>query len=154
MSLFAVKLKYFSRNSMFSLFYRFASSKPNNGKLVTFSSKNTLGDCKGVLFGNKPSPGVIVIHEWWGLNEQIQQEGEMISREGKLTVLVPDFYRGKVATDNETAGHLMNNLDWPGALKDISGAANYLKSLGCQKVCQWCIIIILELLNFFLFYTD
>jgi len=49
-------------------------------------------------------------------------------------VLVPDFYRGKVATDREEAGHLMNDLDWQGAAKDVSGAAQYLKSLGCKKV--------------------
>ena len=45
-----------------------------------------------------------------------------------------DLYRGQVATDNEHAGHLMNNLDWPGAVKDIQGAAKYLLSKGCTKV--------------------
>ena len=39
-----------------------------------------------------------------------------------------------MATDNEAAGHLMNNLDWPGAVKDIQACAQYLKEKGC-KVC-------------------
>ena len=68
------------------------------GKKVTFASKNALGDGHGVLIGDpKTTPrGLIVIHEWWGMNEQIQEEGAHISKEGGFTVLVPDMYRGKV----------------------------------------------------------
>jgi hypothetical protein len=41
--------------------------------------------------------------------------------------------------DNEQAGHLMSNLDWPGAVEDVKGAITYLKSVGCVKVCiQYC----------------
>ena len=47
---------------------------------------------------------------------------------------MPDLYRGNVATDNERAGHLMSNLDWQGAVQDIQGAVNYLKSKGVEKV--------------------
>ena len=58
----------------------------------------------------------------------------MVANEGKLTVVVPDFYRGKVTSDYEEAGHLMSGLDWSGALQDIAGAAKFLKSKGCKKV--------------------
>ena len=58
----------------------------------------------------------------------------MVANEGKLTVVVPDFYRGKVTSDYEETGHLMSGLDWPGALQDIAGAAKFLKSKGCKKV--------------------
>ena len=58
----------------------------------------------------------------------------MVANEGKLTVVVPDFYRGKVTSDYEEAGHLMSGLDWSGALQDIAGAATFLKSKGCKKV--------------------
>ena len=58
----------------------------------------------------------------------------MVANEGKLTVVVPDFYRGKVTSDYEEAGHLMSGLDWSGALQDIAGAAKLLKSKGCKKV--------------------
>ena len=68
------------------------------GKKVTFESTNALGDGHGVLIGDpKTTPrGLIVIHEWWGMNEQIQEEGAQIAREGGFTVLVSDMYRGKV----------------------------------------------------------
>ena len=36
----------------------------------------------------------------WGMNDQIKEEGSMIAKEGQLTVLVPDFYRGKVGIVN------------------------------------------------------
>jgi carboxymethylenebutenolidase len=44
------------------------------------------------------------------------------------------LYRGKVATDHETAGHYMNDLNWQGAIQDIQGAVNYLKTKGILKV--------------------
>lgn len=105
-------------------------------KAVTFDSANKQGQGQGVLQGNVDSTkkGLIVLQEWWGLNQQIQDEAKMIGEKGNFVTLVPDLYRGKVATDSEQAGHLMNNLDWPGAVSDIEGAAKYLKSLGCSKV--------------------
>ena len=75
-----------------------SSSKSTVGKKVTFASKNALGDGQGVLIGDpKTTPrGLIVIHEVWGMNDQIQEQGAQIAREGGFTVLVPDMYRGKV----------------------------------------------------------
>ena len=107
------------------------SSKP-----ATFPSENAAGDGQGVLIGDPATTprGLIVIHEWWGMNEQIQAEGAQFAREGHFTVVVVDMYRGKVADDRETAGHYMGELDWDGAVQDVAGAAKYLKSIGCTKV--------------------
>jgi len=69
--------------------------------------------------------------------QQIQVEAALIASEGCMTVLVCDVYRGKIAIDNEEAGHCMEGLDWDGAVKDISAAAKYLQAAGCTKVgCQ------------------
>ncbi|XP_063419361.1 protein usf-like [Mytilus trossulus] len=102
---------------------------------VTFKSENKLGDCPGVVTGDPAvtKKGLVVIQEWWGMNEQIIQEAALIAKSGFVT-LNPDLYRGKVAKDNETAGHYMNDLDWPGAVADIKGAILYLKNAGCTKV--------------------
>lgn len=107
-------------------------------KKVKFPSANALGDGEGVLIGD-PSVyprGLIVIHEWWGLTQQIQDEGAQIAHDGGLTVLVLDVYRGKVAIDREEAGHYMQGLNWDGALQDVSAGAAYLKSIGCTKASQ------------------
>lgn len=103
---------------------------------VSFPSENGLGDAQGVVIGdpNQHPSGLIVVHEWWGMNEQIQEEGAQIAAEGGFTVLVPDMYRGKVAKDREEAGHIMSGLDWDGAIQDISAGARYLVSLGCGRV--------------------
>ena len=51
-----------------------------------------------------------------------------------ISVIVPDFYRGKVGKDREMAGHLMHNLDFPKAVQDIAHCCDYLKTHGCQDV--------------------
>eukprot|EP01135_Chromosphaera_perkinsii_P006155 Nk52_evm1s423 gene=Nk52_evmTU1s423 len=92
-------------------------------------------ECPGWLAGNPSAKaGVVVIQEWWGMNDQIKSTGERIAAAGDFKTLVPDLYRGKVAIDHETAGHYMNDLDWMGALEDIEGAVQYLKDSGCTKV--------------------
>ena len=49
-------------------------------------------------------------------------------------MLLNDTCRGQLAKDLEDAGHRMENLDWDGALQDLSAAAKYLKTKGCQHV--------------------
>jgi carboxymethylenebutenolidase len=49
-------------------------------------------------------------------------------------VSVIDRYRGQVATDHESANHLMTGLDWAGAVADIKGAAMFLRACGCTSV--------------------
>lgn len=103
---------------------------------VCFPSENKQGACPGVFTGDpsKSTLGLVVVQEWWGMNDFIVQEAADISERGNLVTLVPDLYRGKVATDHETAGHYMSDLDWPGAVQDIAGAAKYLKEKGWSNI--------------------
>ena len=50
------------------------------------------------------------------MNQVIIGEAVDISEMGNFVTLVPDLYRGKIATDHETAGHYMSDLDWSGAV--------------------------------------
>ena len=79
---------------------------------------------------SKSNMGLVVLQEWWGMNEVIIDEAADISERGNFVTLVPDLYRGKIATDHETAGHYMSDLDWPGAVQDIAASAKYLKQKG------------------------
>ncbi|KAK4526748.1 hypothetical protein GAYE_SCF27MG4665 [Galdieria yellowstonensis] len=102
---------------------------------VTFKKQNT--DVPGILYGeNAPNNfGVIVVQEWWGLNEVIKKRAQELSDGLQCKALLPDFYRGKVATQPDEAHHMMTNLDWPGAIDDIAAACQYLKeSKQCKKV--------------------
>ncbi|XP_061178208.1 uncharacterized sodium-dependent transporter HI_0736-like [Saccostrea echinata] len=108
-----------------------------SGKKVSVKSENAQGELPCVVFDEhlaKSKKGLVVIQEWWGMNEQIQKEAKDLADMGPFVTIVPDLYRGKLAKDNEEAGHLMNNLDWPGAVKDIKAAAFHLKTMGCTKV--------------------
>ncbi|XP_074625096.1 protein usf-like [Acropora palmata] len=103
---------------------------------ITFTSTNPLGDCPGSLNGamRNPSKCLIVVQEWWGMNEQIKEQARQIGKMGKFVTLVPDLYRGQVAKTVVEAIHLTSNLDYSGAVKDIQGAAQFLLKSGCKKV--------------------
>ena len=51
-------------------------------------------------------PGVLVIHEWWGLNDQIKEESKKLAAEG-YAVFAIDLYDGEVAADSKRAGELV-----------------------------------------------
>src|SRR5688572_27687159 len=80
------------------------------------------------------APGVVVIQEWWGLNDQIRGIANRLAGEG-YRALVPDLYRGEVTVEAQEAQHLMSNLNFgDAASQDIRGAVQYLKKDGGAKV--------------------
>ncbi len=73
------------------------------------------------------APAVVVIQEWWGLNDQIRGVAERFARAG-FTALVPDLYRGQSTVEAEEANHLMTGLNFgDAASQDVRGAVQYLK---------------------------
>ena len=73
---------------------------------------------------------VVVIQEWWGLNDQIRGVAERFARAG-YTAVVPDLYRGRSTLEAEEAHHLMSGLDFADAAsQDIRGAVQWLKANG------------------------
>src|SRR5271167_527935 len=80
------------------------------------------------------APGIIVIQEWWGLNDQIRGVADKLAAAG-YRALVPDLYRGKVALAANEAEHLMKGLDFGVAAgQDVRGAVQHLKASGSAKV--------------------
>jgi len=80
------------------------------------------------------APGIVVIQEWWGLDEQIKEVANRLANAG-FRALVPDLYRGKLALEAKEAEHLMNDLNFgDAASQDIRGAVQYLKATGSPKV--------------------
>jgi carboxymethylenebutenolidase len=73
------------------------------------------------------APGVVVIQEWWGLDDEIKGVADKLAHAG-YCALVPDLYRGKVALEANEAEHLMHGLNFGDAAgQDIRGAVQYLK---------------------------
>lgn len=99
----------------------------------------------GLLYtpaGGGVHPALIVIHEWWGLNDWIKQQAQHFADQGYVTLAV-DLYRGKVATDPETAHELSRGLPQDRGVRDLTSAAAWLaqrKDVGSHRIgaIGWC----------------
>src|SRR6266436_1782790 len=85
------------------------------------------GKTKGYLAtAGRGRPGVVVIQEWWGLNDQICGVADRFARAG-YNALAPDLYKGRVTQVPDEANHMMSGLDFVGASdQDIAGAVKHL----------------------------
>ena len=94
------------------------------GEMVEFKSNG--GTCTGYLAGTS-GPGVVVIQEWWGLNDHIKDIVDRFAAEG-FVALAPDLYHGEITTEPDAAGKLLMSMNLTTAGKDLSGAVDYLQA--------------------------
>lgn len=105
------------------------------GQMIEFAANG--GTTKGYL--SKPSsgsgPGVIVVQEWWGLDDGTRAMADRLASEG-FVALAPDMYHGDMAREPGEAQKLMMALNVDEVAKELRGAAQALKSNGAssQKV--------------------
>jgi len=87
--------------------------------------------CSGLLAEPEHTAGaaaIVVIQEWWGVNEQIRGVADRLASAGYIA-LVPDLFRGKTTVEAEEAHHLMTGLNFgDAASQDIRGAVQFLKA--------------------------
>ena len=102
------------------------------------------GSTTGYLAHPKGSghyPAVVMIHEWWGLNDNVKMEARRLAGEG-YTVLAVDLYHGKTAQTAEEARNLVIDVvhNPNDALANLDAAVSYVKSHGAKKVGMlgWC----------------
>jgi carboxymethylenebutenolidase len=100
-------------------------SEPNPRQNVSFASNGN--QAHGYLA--KPvsgsGPGLVLIQEWWGLDDHIADLADRLAAEGFVT-LAPDLYGGRVAHDSDEAGRFMSELPADRAARDLAGAVDYL----------------------------
>ena len=97
------------------------------------------------------APAIVVIQEWWGLNDQIKGVADRLATAGYIA-LVPDLYRGKSTVEAEEAHHLMTGLNFgDAAAQDIRGAVQFLKTradkVGVTGFCMGGALTLLTLSN-------
>jgi carboxymethylenebutenolidase len=84
----------------------------------------------GILFapkGSGPFPGLVVIHEWWGLNDWVKEQASRLADQGYVTLAI-DLYRGKIADNPETAHEIMRGVPEDRAARDLQAAVAFLQS--------------------------
>ena len=92
--------------------------------------------------GDGPFPGVVVIQEWWGLNDWIKENAKRLAGQGYVA-LAPDLYHGKVTDDPKVAGQLSRGLSHDRALQDLKASVDKLTSMANVKKARlgtigWC----------------
>lgn len=89
------------------------------------------GGGKAAAFEARPSgtgayPGVLVVQEWWGLNDHIRDIAERLAAEG-FVALAPDLYKGKTTKDPDLAAAWMAALDREEAMTILLAALRFLQ---------------------------
>lgn len=77
--------------------------------------------------GKGPFPGIVVIHEWWGLNDWVKEQASKLADQGYVALAI-DLYRGKVATTPDEAHEIMRGVPEDRANRDLHAAVEFLKS--------------------------
>ena len=105
-----------------------AASAQGAGKMVSYpSGSETVSGYLALPQGAGKKPGIVVIQEWWGLNDFIKGKADTFARQGYVA-LAADLYRGKVTADADTAHQLMRGLPEDRAMRDLQAAVAYLRS--------------------------
>jgi carboxymethylenebutenolidase len=113
------------------------------GEIVEFPSNGSTASGYLAVPESGSGPGLVVIQEWWGLVDHIQDVCDRFAAEG-FVALAPDLYHGETTTEPDEAGKLMMAMNVPRAVKDMRGAVSYLqdseavtsKSLGVTGYCM------------------
>jgi carboxymethylenebutenolidase len=92
--------------------------------------------------GKGPFPGIVVIHEWWGLNDWVKEQAGKLADQGYVALAI-DLYRGKVATTPEEAHEIMRGVPEDRAKRDLHAAVEFLKAQSNVKLDRiasigWC----------------
>ena len=99
------------------------AADPLRGQSVTIDG--TTGYLSLPEGATAPLPGVIVIHEWWGLNDHVRNWADRLAAEGYAALAV-DLYGGATATTPDGAMELMRAVDDAAATSTLAAAHRFL----------------------------
>lgn len=90
-------------------------------EILQFNTANGASTAYVAMPDEPSGKAVLVIQEWWGLNDHIKDIANRYVKEGFMAI-APDLYRGKLAKTAEEAGKLMHNLEIEDGLNTIESA--------------------------------
>ena len=120
-------------------------ASPAGAAEQTVTFKSGAETASGLLVtpeGKGPFPALLVIQEWWGLNDWVKDQARALAKEGYAALAV-DLYRGKVTAKQEEAHQLMMGLPPERAMRDLKGAYAFLQARADVKkgrigAIGWC----------------
>ncbi|HEY8928918.1 MAG TPA: dienelactone hydrolase family protein [Mucilaginibacter sp.] len=110
------------------------------GKAITYKTADGKTANAWELKAKKPTENyLLVVHEWWGLNDWVKMESEKIYNDlGNVNVIDLDLYDGKVATNQQDAGKYMQSVTEARAKAIINGAIAYVGPKAHIATIGWC----------------
>ncbi len=110
------------------------------GKEITFKTPDGKEGYAYEIKAEKPTGKVvIVIHEWWGLNDYIKKESEKIYNGfGDATVIAIDMYDKKVADNRDSAGKYMQSVTSERGEAIVKGLITYIGPKASIATIGWC----------------
>jgi carboxymethylenebutenolidase len=105
-----------------------AVAQMKTGEITIKSGDETIKGYLAVPEGKGPFPAVVVIQEWWGLNDWIKDNAKRLAAKG-FVALAPDLYRGKVTDDPKVAGQLLKGLPKDRAVRDLRATVTTLSEM-------------------------
>ncbi len=96
-----------------------------DGKQVSYKSGDE--SITGMLYqpaGKGPFPAIVVIHEWWGLNDWVKEQASKLADQGYVTLAI-DLYRGRVAATSDEAHELMRGVPNDRATNGFAGRLEF-----------------------------
>src|ERR1017187_3690485 len=95
---------------------------PANSRNVSYKSGDeTVNAVMYTPQGKGPFPALVVIHEYWGLNDWVKEQASKLADQGYVTLAI-DLYRGKVGTTPDEAHELMRGVPEDRANRDLLAA--------------------------------
>ena len=110
------------------------------GKAITYKTADgKTANAYELKAKNPTSNYLLVVHEWWGLNDWVKKESEKIYNDlGNVNVIDLDLYDGKVAANAQDAGKYMQSVTDDRAKAIINGAIAYVGPKAHITTIGWC----------------
>jgi carboxymethylenebutenolidase len=109
------------------------------GEMIEFPAEGQAGLAYGIMTEEPSDKYLLVIHEWWGLNDHIKQEADRLFAElGDVNVLALDLYDGQATADRDEAGKIMNSREEDRLNAIIKGAIAFAGEEAEIGTIGWC----------------
>ena len=119
-----------------------AAASASAGMMTATVNKQTLRGYLALPKGGGTHPAIIVIQEWWGVNDWVKEQADSLAQHGYIAFAV-DLYKGRVARDAESAHQYMSGLSEDEAIATLRRAGDFLRSRDDVRaqaigVIGWC----------------